>query len=330
MSRIVKSPVARRAVQKRLNSKPAFTAVLILVPFTCACLLLRRFMLAALFPMVGCALLAFARPVQRRRPDAMFVVFALVGSVLLLFLTLPILNLLLTTDGSSIIAMAHDKSVDAALEITLGAALISTIVALISGVPLGYVLAREQFPGKSIVEGIIDMPVAVPQTIAGIALLFIFGRGGVLGAPLHADFGIQLSDSVWGIVAAMLFVSVPFLVNLSRDGFISVDPRMEYVARSLGASPVGAFVRVTLPLTWRSLLSGAIMAWARATSEFGAITVIAYYPKSINTLLFEWYNFFGYTHTKPLAALVLVVALTIFILLRTMAGRQTTYSRIQT
>lgn len=331
MSRIVETPVAGGAVRRRLNLNPTFTTLLILLPFTCVCILLRRYVLAALFPVAGLVLLALARPAQRRRPDALVVVCALAGFVLLLFLILPILNLLLTTGGGSMVAMAQDRSVDLALEITLGAAMISTIVAFATGVPLGYVLAREQFPGKAIVEGIIDMPVAVPQTIAGIALLFILGRGGVLGAPLHTYFGIQLSDTFWGIVVAMLFVSVPFVVNLSRDGFMNVDPRMEYVARSLGASPLGACLRVTLPLTWRSLLSAAIMAWARATSEFGAITVIAYYPKSINTLMFEWYNFFGYDHTKPLAALLLLIVLAIFITLRTVAGtRRTGRARNQT
>ena len=109
---------------------------------------------------------------------------------------------------------------------------------------------------------------------------------------------------------------------------MKVDPRMENVARSLGASRLGAFFRVTIPLTWRALLSGAIMTWARAISEFGSVAVIAYYPRSINTLLFEWYNFFGYTYTKPLAALLLLVALAIFVGLRAIAKlRRTEYDQ---
>ena len=184
---------------------------------------------------------------------------------------------------------------------------------------VGYVLAREQFAGKAIVEGIIDMQVVIPHTIAGIALLFIFGRAGVVGAPVKSVFGVIFNDSWWGIVLAMLFVGLPFIVNHCRDGFLSVDPRMESVARSLGASRLGAFRLVTLPLAWRALLSGAILTWARAISEFGSVAVIAYYPKTINTLLFEWYNFFGYTYTKPLAALLLLVALTIFVTLRAVA-----------
>src|SRR4029453_16090777 len=110
-----------------------------------------------------------------------------------------------------------------------------TVISLLFGIPLGYVLAREQFPGKAIVEGIIDMPVVIPQTIAGIALLFIFGRAGIIGAPLNS-LGVVFTDSSWGIVVAMLFVSMPFVVNHARDGFLKVDRRMESVARSLGAS----------------------------------------------------------------------------------------------
>jgi molybdate/tungstate transport system permease protein len=256
---------------------------------------------------------------RRRHGDWPLVAFSVAGGLLVVFIVLPILNLLLTTEPQSIVAMARDATVRQALLLTLGTALIATLVSLALGIPLGYVLARERFRGKAIVEGIIDMPVVIPHTIAGIALLFIFGRAGLVGAPLQS-LGIVFTDSSWGIVVAMLFVSMPFVVNHARDGFSKVDPRMESVARSLGASYLGAFVSVTMPLTWRALLSGAILTWARAISEFGSVAVIAYYPKTINTLLFEWYNFFGYTYTKPLAALLLIVALAIFVTLRAVAS----------
>jgi molybdate/tungstate transport system permease protein len=241
------------------------------------------------------------------------------GGLLIFFIILPILNLLFTTDLSRVVSTALDPEVQSALVITLSAALIATCISLLFGIPLGYVLAREQFTGKAVVEGIVDMPVVIPHTIAGIALLFIFGRGGILGAPLKTHFNVLLSDTYWGIVLAMLFVGLPFVVNHCRDGFLKVDPRMEYVARSLGASWLGAFFQVTIPLTRRALLSGAIMTWARAISEFGSVAIIAYYPKTINTLLFEWYNFFGYTYTKPLSTLLLLVALAIFVSLRAVA-----------
>ena len=256
---------------------------------------------------------------RRRRREVPLVVFGALGALLLLFILLPIANLLLTTEPAKVLAIAREAQVQEALVFTLGAALIATAASLALGVPLGYVLARERFRGKAVVEGIVDMPVVIPHTIAGIALLFVFGRAGLVGAPLADAFGVVFTDSFWGIVVAMSFVGMPFVVNHARDGFADVDPRLEHVARSLGASYLGAFVRVTLPLTWRALLSGAILTWARAISEFGSIAVIAYYPKTVNTLLFEWYNFFGYEYTKPLAALLLVLALGIFVALRAIA-----------
>src|SRR5580765_5581788 len=140
-------------------------------------------------------------PVSRRRKkDRPQLVFAVLGSLLLLFLVLPIANLLLTTAPARMFAMALDPTVQQALVLTLGSALCATAVALLFGIPLGYVLARERFRGKAIVEGIVDMPVVIPHTIAGIALLFVFGRSGLVGAPLESAFGVVFTDSFLGIV----------------------------------------------------------------------------------------------------------------------------------
>ena len=162
MSENVDSQVAASAVQRRLNLNPAFTTILILLPFTVVCIFLHRFVLAALFPMVGLVLLVLARPAQRRRPDALLVVSALAGCVLLLFLLFPILNLLLTTDGGSMIAMARDRSVDLAIDHAQRRADFDDRCSR-NRAPLGYVLARVRFPGKAIVEGIIDMPSPSPK-----------------------------------------------------------------------------------------------------------------------------------------------------------------------
>jgi molybdate/tungstate transport system permease protein len=296
----------------------AFTCLLVLIPLFAVFLLLGRYVVAGVILAAGVIGALAARP-REPKSDRSVIVFSAIGGLLVLFIILPILNLLFTTEPGRILAMARDASVRDALALTLSAAGIATAISLLFGIPLGYVLAREEFAGKPVVEGIVDMPVVIPHTIAGIALLFIFGRAGIVGAPLKSAFHIVFSDSYWGIVLAMLFVGMPFLVNHARDGFLKVDPRMENVARSLGASRLGAFFRVTVPLTWRDLLSGAIMTWARAISEFGSVAVIAYYPRTINTLLFEWYNFFGYTYTKPLAAMLLLVALAIFVALRAVA-----------
>lgn len=292
--------------------------LLVFIPFVVVFLLIGRYLIA-LVVLTLALLWSLKDRDSRRLSGSPFAIFSALGGLLVFFIVLPILNLLFTTKLSRVASTALDPAVQNALLITLSAALIATCVSLVFGIPLGYVLAREQFAGKTVVEGIVDMPVVIPHTIAGIALLFIFGRGGILGAPLKTHFNILLSDTYWGIVLAMLFVGLPFIVNHCRDGFLKVDPRMEYVARSLGATWLQAFFHVSIPLTRRALLSGAIMTWARAISEFGSVAIIAYYPKTINTLLFEWYNFFGYTYTKPLSTLLLLVALAIFISLRAAA-----------
>lgn len=309
---------ASEIVPARPGGVSAVSWLLVFIPFVLVFFLIGRYLIAAALLAIT-VLWAVKDRKPRRLPLAPLAVLSVAGGLLIFFIVLPILNLLFTTEPARVWSTALDPTVQSALGITLSAALIATLISLLFGVPLGYVLAREQFAGKAVVEGIVDMPVVIPHTIAGIALLFIFGRGGILGAPLKAHFNVVLSDSYWGIVLAMLFVGLPFIVNHCRDGFLKVDPRMEYVARSLGANWLQAFFHVTIPLTKRALLSGAIMTWARAISEFGSVAIIAYYPKTINTLLFEWYNFFGYTYTKPLSTLLLLVALAIFISLRAVA-----------
>lgn len=312
---------APRERHQRLDRRPfsPYSWLLVFIPFFAVFLCLNLYWLAGAV-LATAAVWATWRRRSTTRGTAPLAVFSVAGGLLIFFIVLPIVNLLFTTEPSRIVRTALDPAVRSAIFITLSAACIATVISLLFGVPLGYLLARERFAGKAVVEGIVDMPVVIPHTIAGIALLFVFGRAGILGAPLKARLDIQLSDSYWGIVLAMLFVGLPFVVNHCRDGFLKVDPRMEYVARSLGATRLGAFFRVTIPLTWRALLSGAILTWARAISEFGSVAIIAYYPKTINTLLFEWYNFFGYTYTKPLATLLLLIALAIFIGLRAIAA----------
>jgi molybdate/tungstate transport system permease protein len=309
---------ATREVARR-GGVSSFSWLLVFIPFVVVFALIGRYVIAGAV-LAATVLWTLRDRKSKRLPRARLAMFSVAGGLLVFFVVLPILNLLFTTEPSRVVSTAPDPEVQSALVITLSAALIATLVSLLFGIPLGYVLAREHFAGKAVVEGIVDMPVVIPHTIAGIALLFIFGRAGILGAPLKAHFNVLLSDSYWGIVLAMLFVGLPFVVNHCRDGFLKVDPRMEYVARSLGATWLEAFFRVTIPLTWRALLSGAIMTWARAISEFGSVAIIAYYPKTINTLLFEWYNFFGYTYTKPLATLLLLIALAIFVSLRAVAA----------
>lgn len=313
-------PVMLRAVARHQVRISPVLHLLLLAPAVLLLALLEMVPLAIVLGVAGAAV--FLVPgVKVRRTDRMILGFGILGALVLLFILLPVVHLLWVTGGEEIGTVAGERTVQQALWLTMSAALWATLVSVGAGVPLAYVLARERFPGKAIVEGIIDIPVVIPHTVAGIALLFILGpRSGLLGAPLAERFDILLIDTWGGIVVAMLFVSIPFLTNQARDGFAKVDPRLEHVARTLGSSRFGAFARVTVPLSWRSILSGSILTWARAISEFGSIAVIAYYPLSATTLIYERYQAFGLAGAKPVAALMTLLALGIFISLRAAAN----------
>jgi molybdate/tungstate transport system permease protein len=208
----------------------------------------------------------------------------------------------------------------------MGAAFYATVISIIFGVPLAYFLARKTFIGKKLVESIIDLPIVVPHVVAGIALLTVFGSKGLIGAPLDA-LGVRIADSMSGIVLAMLFVSAPFMINSAKSGFESVDPRLENVAMSLGASRTKAIMTVTIPLSSRNIFTGAVMTWARAISEFGAVVIIAYYPMAASTYIYSTYLSYGLDQSLPVAALLLLICIIIFITLRTISARWKQYDQ---
>jgi molybdate/tungstate transport system permease protein len=137
----------------------------------------------------------------------------------------------------------------------------------------------------------------------------------LLGQWLY-PLGITFTDNVAGIVVAMLFVSLPFLVNLSREAFAMVDDELERVAMTDGASHWQAFWHVTLPLAWRGVLGGAVMMWARGISEFGAVVILAYHPKIVPVLIYERFQGYGLDAAQPIALILILVSLVVFILLR--------------
>ena len=247
--------------------------------------------------------------------------FVILGAVLVAFVAWPLLRTVTGSPPDVIWQTLQDREVREAIGRTFGASLIATLLAFVFGVPLAYLLARARFPGKWLVEGIIDVPVVVPHSAAGIALLMTFGRRTLLGKAFGLA-GIKFVSSAPGIVIAMLFVSLSFLVNAAREGFEAVDPRLERVARTLGASPWRAFWRVAFPLAWRSILSGMILMWARGLSEFGAVVILAYHPMVAPVLLYERFESFGLTYARPVATLMILICLGAFILLRVTAGRK--------
>jgi molybdate/tungstate transport system permease protein len=256
---------------------------------------------------------------HRRWPGGWFgaAVWTLSG-LLLAFIVLPIVRLATTSSPAALRQAAATAAVRDSVLLSLQAAAITAGIATVFGVPLAYLLARGTFRGRGVVQALVDLPLVVPHTVAGIALLFLLGRTGWVGAPA-GRLGISFYGSQWGIIAAMLFVSVPFAVNSARVAFEGIDPRLERAARSLGATPWHAFRRITLPLGLRGVLTGAVLVYARSISEFGAVVIIAYYPA---TAPVEIYNLFlqsGLTQAASAAVVLLIVTLATFLVFRTLA-----------
>ncbi len=248
--------------------------------------------------------------------------FVLLGLIIFLFITVPLLKMLLSSVAQPEIFWKTlvDREVIEALGLTLYAALIATIVGFVFGVPLAYFLARHEFPGKKLVEALIDIPIVIPHTAAGIALLFVFGRSFLVGSAFD-KIGITFVDSTAGIVIAMLFVSVPFLIDSTKEGFERVDVRLEKVARTLGATPWQVFVRISFPLAWQSIVAGSIMMWARGISEFGAVVILTYHPMIAPVLVFERFEAFGLDYARPVAVLLIIVSVLVFVALRMLLDR---------
>ena len=255
---------------------------------------------------------------KRKSPDPIMIVFSIMAALLLTFIALPMVATVLSGDVSSIAAALGDPEVQSAIAVSFGGALIATALSCLFGIPLGYVMARSKFPGKGIIQGLIDLPVVVPHTVAGVALLVVFGRMGVFSP--EGMFNARFEDEFLGIVAAMMFVSASFVVNSSRDGFEAVDERLEKVARSLGATRTEAIFTVTVPLSLPSIITGAVMSWARAVSEFGAVVIIAYFPKIIPTIIYEKTLRSGLAEAIPIAALLILICVGVFVLLRTLTA----------
>jgi molybdate/tungstate transport system permease protein len=241
------------------------------------------------------------------------------GGLLIAFILLPVVRLATTSSLGSLTHAAENAQIRDAIQLSLQDAAITAAIATLVGVPLAYVLARRRFRGRNLVQAIVDLPLAVPHTVAGIALLIVFGRTGWVGSPA-GHIGISFYGSQWGIVVAMLFVSAPFAVNSSRVALEAIDPNVERAARSLGASPAFSFRHVTLPLAARGVMTGAVLVYARSISEFGAVVILAFYPV---TAPVEVYNLFlqsGLTESVSAAVLLLFVSLATFLVLRTLAS----------
>jgi molybdate/tungstate transport system permease protein len=242
-------------------------------------------------------------------------VLAGAGALLILFIVGPLLRLLVFATPQSLGEALRDDELRNSIALTVFAATAATLIGAVLGIPLAYLLARRSFPGRRIVQGLVDLPVVIPHPVAGIALLLFLGRRSPVGGTL-AQLGLEFVSHVPGIIAAMMFVSAPILVSGAREAFRGVDPQLERVARTLGDTGWAAFRRVTLPLAFRGILAGSILAWARSVSEFGSIVILTYNPKVASIYIFDRFTAFGLQAAIPAAVILLLVALAVFIIIR--------------
>ncbi len=225
------------------------------------------------------------RKVGRRVPVALLVPAA----IALAFLVLPLVGLLVRAPWPTLLERLTEPGVLTALRLSLEAATASTIFCIVVGVPLAWLLARVEFPGRKIFRALVTVPLVLPPVVGGVALLLVFGRRGIVGSWLYSTFGISFPFTIWGVIIAESFVAMPFLVIAVEGALRGSDTRYEEAAATLGARRWTTFRRVTLPLVAPGIAAGAVLCWARALGEFGA------------TITFAG-NFPGRTQTMPLAA----------------------------
>ena len=205
--------------------------------------------------------------------------------------TLPLLGLLWRTPWSDLGELLTSEVITEALRLSLISSLAAAALSLVLGVPLAWILARYDFPGRALVRALVIMPMVLPPVVGGAALLFALGRRGLVGEPLYDATGFLLPFSIWGVIVATTFIALPFLVLTVEGGLRNLDQRYEAAAATLGARRWTVFRKITLPLIGPALASGIVLAWARALGEFGATVAFAG-------------NLQGRTQTMPLAVFV--------------------------
>ncbi len=205
------------------------------------------------------------------------------------FFLLPVVGLLWRVPWGDALEVVGRPDVRQALWLSLRTSLLAAAAAAVFGIPLAWLLARVEFPGRAALRALVTLAMVLPPVVAGVALLYAFGRRGVFGQHLDEWFGITLPFSPAGVVVAQVFVSMPFLVVTVESAMRQADRRVEEAARTLGATRWYVFTRVTLPSIRPGLVAGLVLAWARALGEFGA------------TITFAG-NLPGRTQTLPLAA----------------------------
>jgi molybdate transport system permease protein len=215
------------------------------------------------------------------------VILALIVVTYFLFIALPLIAVFLRIVPTQISQQLQNGPILDAINLSLITSAIATLIAFILGVPTGYFMATRRFPGKPVLDTIIDIPLVLPPAVAGVALLYTFAPMGLLG-PIFTRFGITIPGYTVAVVIAEIFVASPFVIRSAKTGFEAMDRDIYNSAKILSGSNLRVFLTISLPLAMRAIISGTVMTWARAMGEFGA------------TLMFAG-NLPGITQTMPLA-----------------------------
>ena len=209
------------------------------------------------------------------------------SALCLLIIVVPLLSLFLGTSPAAVWRTLLDAEVVSAISLTFSCALLATLLGIVLGTPLAYLLSRYEFPARDFMKALVDLPLVIPHPVAGIALLLTFSA----------------------------------LINPLQEGFRSIPVEMEWTARTLGLGPTGTFFRVSLPMVRNNLLAGALMMWARSLSEFGAIVILVYNPKVVSVLIYDRFTSHGLEAALPVAAILVVVRIIVFLCLRAVQDR---------
>lgn len=245
-----------------------------------------------------------------RRPPWLLAVPALIGAA---FLTLPLVAVLVRAPWRGMARLLTEPAVLTALRLSVECASAATLVSLVLGVPIAWLLARVRVRGIGLLRALITLPLVLPPVVGGFALLLAFGRNGLVGRYLDRWAGVSLPFTTVGVIVAETFVAMPFLIVTVEGAIRSADPGLEEAAAILGATPSVVFRRVTTPLIRPSLVSGAVLCWARALGEFGAtITFAGNYPGTTRTMPLAVYDAL---ETDPQAAIALSMVLLVAALL---------------
>ena len=253
----------------------------------------------------------------------LILVFGLIVLTTILFYTLPLISLLLRITPAEFITAICEPNVRSAITLSLVTATTATIIVVLLGTPLAYMNARVDYPGRKFIETLIDVPIVLPPSVAGLALLVLFGRRGLIGSYFN-DMGITIIFTSIAVIIAQIFVAGPLYIRQAKSAFTMVDKVYESAARTLGASPLMTFIKVTAPLARTGLISGVILSFARAIGEFGATIMVAgNLPGRTQTMPLAIYGFMqsDLTASIALSIVLITISFVILILIRILSGR---------